>query len=136
MKIGSDEIFYMNTFNSATRVVARDVVVQGNNIVFLVKGRDVGKAIGKNASNVKALKEKLRKNVEILGYTENVGEFFKKALYTVKVKGVELKGEGKKKAIVLLEAGEKRKVLTAMGKFKRIKEIAQRNYGLEEVRLK
>lgn len=137
MKLGSDEIFYINAFNSISGAIAKDVVVQGNSAAFLVKQEDIGKAIGKNACNVKALKKKLNKNIEIIEYREHLQEFLKRALYNVKVKEVEvLERDNKKSVFVSLESDEKRKLLDNLGRFKRIKEIAKRNYGIDELRIK
>ena len=137
MKLGSEEIFYINTFASVSGVSARDVIVQGNNITFVVRKEDIGKAIGKGACNVKTLRSKINKNVEILEFHEKLEDFVKKALYNFVVKGVEVKEkDGKKIAFVSLEAGEKRKLFTNMGRFKRIKEIAKRDYELDDLHLK
>jgi len=137
MKLGSDEIFYINTFSSISGVMPKDVLVQGNSIVFLVKKGDAGKAIGKAAGNVKVLSKKLKKNVEIVEHREKLGEFLKKALYSVNVKGIKFsENDGKKTAFVVLEGVEKRKLLNSMGRFKRIKEMAKRNYGVDEVRIR
>ncbi|MAG22017.1 MAG: NusA-like transcription termination signal-binding factor [Candidatus Diapherotrites archaeon] len=137
MKLGSDEIFYINVFDSISGAVAKDVIVQGNSVVFLVKKGDVGKAVGKNACNVNTLRKKFGKNIEILEQGDNPEEFVKKALYTVKIKSVEIvENEDRKNGFVVLDAGEKRKLLSNLGRFKRIKEIAKRNYGLHELRLK
>ncbi|MDP6671100.1 MAG: NusA-like transcription termination signal-binding factor [archaeon] len=137
MKLGSEEIFYINAFNSISGVNAKDVIVQDNNIIFLVKSGDVGKAIGKSASNIKTLRNRLKKNVEIFGHCEKFSEFVKKALKEVKVKKVEVtEKDGKKKAVVLLEEGERTALFGNMGRIKKIKEIAKRSYGIEEVRIK
>jgi NusA-like KH domain protein len=137
MKLGSEEIFYINLLNSVSGVVARDVISQGNSVAFLVKQEDVGRAIGKNACNIKALGKKLRKNVEIIEQQGTIGEFVKKALYNLRVREViVLESNGKRNAFVLLESGEKRKLWSSIGRFKRIKEIAKRNYDLNELRVK
>lgn len=137
MKLGSEEIFYMNAFSGISGAVAKDVIVQVNSITYLVKHDDIGRAIGKNACNVVALRKKLKKNVEIIGQYDTVEEFIKKALYNVKIDGVEIQeSEGKKRGFILLNGEEKGKLLNNLGRFKRIKEIAKRNYGLDDLRIK
>ena len=136
MRLTSDEIFYLNALNSASGANARDCVVRGNVISFLIKKEELGKAIGKDASSVKKLRQKLKLNVELLEYPEKIGEFVKKALYNIKIKevGVQEKN-GKKIANVSLEPGEKRKVLSIGSRLKRIKALAQRNYGIEDIKI-
>jgi len=136
MRLTSDEIFYLNELNNASGANARDCIVQGKVISFLIKKKELGKAIGKDATAVKKLREKLKLNVELLEYSENVEEFIKKALYNVKVKEVKvLERDGKKIAQITLEAGEKRKLLSKMSKVKRIKALAQRNYSVEDIKI-
>ncbi len=137
MKLGSEEIFYINAFNKISGADAKDVIVHDNSIIFLVKSSDVGRAIGKDACNVKALRNKLKKNVEIFGHCEKFGEFVKKAFRKAKVKSVEVtEKDGRKRAVVLLEEGERAALFGNMGKIKKIKEIAKRNYGIGEVRIR
>lgn len=137
MRLTSDEIFYLNALNSASGANARDCVVQGNVIAFIVKKEEMRRAIGKNGSAVKDLRQKLRLNVELLEYAEKPEDFIKKALYTVNVSSVKFsEKDGKKFANVELEPGERRKLLTGIGRLKRIKALAKRNYNIEDIKVK
>ena len=136
MRLTSNEIFYLNALNSASGANARDCVVQGNVIAFLIKKKELGKAIGKDASTVKKLRQQLKLNVELLEYAKDSKQFIKKALYNIKVKEVKFLAKGDKKiAIVVLESGEKRKLLNSMGRLKRIKALALRNYNIEDIKI-
>jgi len=136
MRLTSDEIFYLNALNSASGANARDCVVQGKVIAFLLKKKELGKAIGKDASAVKKLRQKLKLNVELLEYADGPEEFIKKALYNVKVKGVQVSEKnGKKLVSVSLEPGEKRALLNGMPRLKRIKALAQRNYSIDDIKI-
>jgi NusA-like KH domain protein len=136
MRLTSDEIFYLNALNTASGANARDCVIQGKVIAFLLKKKELGKAIGKDASAVKKLRQKLKLNVELLEYAEGVEEFIKKALYNVKVKRVQVSEKnGKKIASVSLEPGEKRTLLNGMARVKRIKALAQRNYNIDDIKI-
>ncbi len=137
MKLTSDDIFYLNALNSITKANARDCVVQGKTIAFLVRKSELGKAIGKNASGVKRLRENLKLSVELLEYAKTPEEFIKKALYNIKIKEVNFsEKDGKKIASVLLESGEKRKILGNMSRVKRIKALAKRNYGIGDIKIR
>ena len=136
MRLTSDEIFYLNALNSASGANARDCVVKGKVISFLIKKKELGKAIGKDATTVKKLRQLLKLNVELLEYPEDVKQFIKKALYNVKVKEVKvLRKNNKKFAIAVLEPGERRKLLNSMGRVKRIKALAQRNYNIDDIKI-
>ena len=136
MRLTSDEIFYLNELNSASGANARDCVIEGNVITFLVRKKELGKAIGKDAEAVKKLRLKLKLNVELLEYAEDEKEFIKKALYDVKIKEIKfVERNGKKIANVSLESGERRKILGQTGRLKRIKALARRNYKVEDIKI-
>ena len=136
MRLTSDEIFYLNELNNASGANARDCVIEGNVITFLVRKKELGKAIGKDAEAVKKLRLKLKLNVELLEYVGEGKEFIKKALYDVKIKEIKfVERNGKKIANVSLESGERRKILGQTGRLKRIKALARRNYKVEDIKI-
>lgn len=137
MRLTSDDIFYLNALNSASGANARDCIVQGKVITFLVKKEEIGKAIGKDAKAVKKLNERLKLKVELLEYAPDPEGFIKKALYNIKIKEVRVsEKDGKKIATVMLESGERRNLLSQMGKLKRIKALARRNYNIENIKIR
>lgn len=137
MRLGTEEIFYLNALNTVSGANARDCIIQGNTISFLVRTEEIGKAIGKNASNLEKLQKKLRKKIEIFEYSANPEEFVKKAFFNIRFNAIETKEEeGKKTVFVSVDAENKSKILNNSSKIKRIKEIAKRNYNIEEIRIK
>ena len=137
MRLGTEEIFYLNALTTVSGANARDCIIQGNTISFLVRTEEIGKAIGKNALNIENLQKQLRKKVEIFEYSANAEEFVKKAFFNIRFNSIEIKeGEGKKTVFVSLDAENKSRMLNNSSKIKRIKEIAKRNYNIEEIRIK
>jgi N utilization substance protein A len=137
MKLGADEIFYLNALNSVSGANARDCVIQGNTVSFIVKPDELGKAIGKNALNINQLKKRLKKNIEIFEYSKSANDFFKKAFYNIEFKKIDsLEEHGKKILIIGVDAENRSKMLNNSGKIKRIKEIAKRDYGIEEIKIR
>ncbi len=137
MIIGQEEIQLMNALASVSGVNAKDCFVKDNIISFLVKGSDIGRAIGKNASNVKNLSAKLRKRVEIFEYCEKPEDFLHKALYNSQMEKTELKEvDGKKIFFATVDSENRSKILSNTSRLKRIKEIAKRNYGIDDVRIR
>ena len=137
MRLTSEDIFYLNALNSASGANARDCVVQGNVIAFLVKKADLGRAIGKNASAVKNLRKVLKRNVEIFEHCDDAVGFIKSALYDAKVNNVEIvERNGKKQAIVSVDPENKRKLLNSLPRIKRIKALLKRNYKVEDLKIR
>ena len=137
MKISNEEILYINALSNASHVTAKDCIIENKVICFLVNGKDLGKAIGKNAHVVKNLSFKLKKNVEIFGYYKEVKEFIKKAFNNVKIEGIELKEKDESKEVLIsVDFENKRKILSNRKRMDRIKKILERNYKVTGVRIK
>lgn len=135
MRLNSDEIFYLNEFSSASGANARDCVIEEKVVAFLVKKDAMGKAIGRNAETVKRLRQKLRRNIEIFEYDDDVQGFIKKALYNIKIDAINIaERNGKKQAILQLDSENKRKLLNNLARVKRIKAFAKRDYNIDDVR--
>ena len=129
MKITMDEILFMSALEKVTGVSAKDCLIDGQLITFLVPESMVGKAIGKQAVNVKTLEQKLNKRVEIVAYSEKPEEIFSRAL-EVNLSNAKKSGN---RLIVMLDATGKAKAFKNNARIKRVKELIQRSFGLELV---
>jgi len=127
MKLTMEDILLMGALEKVAGVSAKDCIASDNVIAYLVKEGDVGKAIGKAAVNVKALEERLKKRIEIVGYYPEPEKLVAAAL-EVKYNSAQVKGS---KIVLAMDGQEKRKALTNMGRFRRVKEFVERNYKLD-----
>ena len=136
MKIGQQEILLMNAFSSLTNVNAKDCVVSGKNVVFVVREQEVGKAIGKKGETIKKMSNKLNKRIEIFAYTKEAKGFLEKAFKDINFEKIELKEEDGKK-IIEIEANpeNRRKLLSQARKLKKIKELLERNYNVFDIKI-
>ncbi len=132
MKLSKDDIFFINEFQSVTGVTAKDCINDGKTVSFLVEDEKMGKAIGKNANNIKQLAKKLNKTIEIIGFFENAETFLQKAFNKYDTK-IEIKNE---KVVIQTDAEAKMNILRNKKRFERIKNFTNRNYNIEEIRLK
>ncbi len=117
----------MNALSQISKVSAKDCIIEGNLITFLIKEEDVGKAIGKKATNVKALQEKLNKRVEIIGYQTEPEKIVSKAL-GIDVSSSKINGD---KLVLSMDSINKRKAMASGAKLKRIKKLIKRNFEKE-----
>ena len=127
MKLSMDDILLMNAMSKVSGVDAKDCTENNGLISFLVKGNEIGKAIGKGALNVKKLEESLKKRVEIVGFYEKPEEMVTKTF------DVEAEEVNKKKGrlIIKLDALNKKKVFSNSGRLRRVKELMKRNCDLD-----
>ncbi|MBI4043750.1 MAG: NusA-like transcription termination signal-binding factor [Candidatus Diapherotrites archaeon] len=137
IKLSNDEIMVLNVFSQVTHADARDCLLEPLRVVFLVKSSEMGKAIGKNGSTVKRLAEKFKRKVEVVEYAEEPETFFKHAFKDVGFKHLALRNEGVEKILeASADAENKRVLFQNMAKFKYIKKLMERNYGIQDVRVR
>ncbi len=137
VKLTTDGIRYIALFESLTRAVARDCVVDDENdrVIFVVKKGDMGLAIGKNGNSINRVKKSIGKHVEIVEYSEMVDEFVANALQPVSVKKVQVISKDKRKLAFVEVMSKDRGV--AIGKngrnIQKAKVLAQRHFDLDDV---
>jgi len=137
LKLGLEEINLINALDSVARVSARDCFIENNTVVFFVPEDQMKKAIGKKGTTIQDMRKKLGKNVELFGYTPEPEKFLSKAFYKATVEGVEIKKIKEKKiAIIKTDSTNKKIILQNLRRLNKIKELAKRNYDIEEVRIR
>lgn len=126
MKISMDEILLRQALEKVSKVSPKDCIATNGIISFLVNEKEIGKAIGKKASNIKELEKKLKKRVEIIGFYKKPEDIIKNT-FKVELKETNKKG---KKLIINLDQTSKKKVMSNIGRLKRINELIERNYKM------
>jgi len=82
MKLDLQLIGYINAFENITKARVKDCFFAKNNIlIFIVQPGELGKAIGKNGSNIKKLAIKLKHKIRVLGFDNDPVVFVKNILY-------------------------------------------------------
>jgi NusA-like KH domain protein len=122
-----EEILFMNALEKISRVSPKDCIVENNTITYFVNGKELGKAIGKQAKNIKELEKKLKKKIEIIGKYDEIEKIIENT-FDVKV---EEKTKKKGRIILKVNPTDKKKVLGKINRFKKVKEFVRRNYELE-----
>ncbi|MBI4210551.1 MAG: NusA-like transcription termination signal-binding factor [Candidatus Diapherotrites archaeon] len=131
------QIQLMNALDSVARVNAKDCFVEGNSVVFVVPEKDMRQAIGKNGSTVERMEKLLGRKVELFEFSQEPEKFFGKAFFKAKVEKAEIRQlKDRKIAVVNVDAENKKLILRNMMRLKKVKEIAKRNYGIDEVRIR
>lgn len=126
MKISMDEILLRQALEKVSKVSPKDCIITNGVISFLVNEKEVGKAIGKKAINVKELEKKLKKRIEIIGFYKKPEDIIRNT-FKVDLKEINKKG---KKLIINLDQTNKKKIMNNMGRLKRINELMERNYKM------
>ncbi len=81
---------FISFFETSTRAKVKDCIDSGSSLIFVVQKGEIGKAIGKNASNIKRIENMLKRKVRIIEFDEDVCKFVRNVLAPLKVEEVEL----------------------------------------------
>ncbi|MFH1209774.1 MAG: hypothetical protein V1663_03220 [archaeon] len=83
-KIDKDTIQNINLFEKITRAKVKNYFENNGILNFIVEDREIGKAIGKDASNIRRLSDLFKKKIRIIEYNSDPVNFFKKLIYPLK----------------------------------------------------
>ena len=128
---------YIALFESLTNAVAIDCVIDDENcrVVFVIKKGHMGLAIGKNGININRVKTSIKKEVELVEYSEDVSEFIISAFQPASIRSVNIVNK-KNKKFAYLEIPMKDKGI-AIGKngknIQKVKLLAQRHHSLDDI---
>lgn len=105
-------------------------------MIFVIKAGDIGLAIGRKGSNVKRVEDQLRKEVEIVEYSESAEDFVKNTLAPAHIKSVKVteRKEGHRAAIVTVEPKDRGLAIGKNGKnVARARLLVNRHFGINDV---
>jgi len=77
-------------FERLTRVPVKDCVEGDSKIIFLVNADEVRKAVGKGREKIHKLRNVLKKDVDVVGYSPDTEQFVRSLFFRYGVKSVSL----------------------------------------------
>lgn len=89
VELNEDDLKIFSTFEKITHVMPTDYVISSSSLVFLVSEETLGKAIGKQASNIEKLRKMFRKRVVIVADKETPEDFLKSFFGNVQILDIE-----------------------------------------------
>ena len=87
IKYSYDIMKYMSTFESLTGAKLKDCIAD-DNIIFIVQENDMGRAIGKNGSNIKRVESLLKKKIKLIEFSNDVARFVGNLINPLRVKEI------------------------------------------------
>ena len=111
IKLTTDQMRLISLFQNVTGASARDCVddEKQNRVIFVVNEGKMGLAIGKGGSHIRNLQNIIKKNVELVEYSDDPVNFLKNMLNSKLVSDVKLNKrlDGSTQAIVLVDPKKK-----------------------------
>ncbi len=138
IKFTSREMRYIALFESITRANVKDCILDEklNRIIFVVKGGEMGLAIGKRGKNIQILEKMTGKKHEIIEHSENPVQFIKNTLKPAQVREVRItkRPDGKTIAVVSVNPRDKGAAIGKNGiKAERTRLLAKRYFQIQNV---
>jgi N utilization substance protein A len=130
-----DLMRYMNFFESSTHAKLKDAFIDKNEmLVFVVEQNEIGKAIGRGASNIRNLEADLKRKIKIVEFNPEITEFARNLVMPIRISGAELKEK------VLYLKGEDAKTRGMLigresQNLRNDEEIIKRYFDIEKIRV-
>ncbi|MGQ0376340.1 MAG: NusA-like transcription termination signal-binding factor [Nitrososphaerota archaeon] len=140
IKLTTDQMRLMSLFQNVTGATARDCVEdeKQDRVIFVVNSGKMGLAIGKGGSHIRTLQNIVKKNIEIVEYSEDPAEFLKNILNSKLISEVKLnkRADGSMQAIVLVDPKKKGIVVGREGRnAEKARLLAKRYFEITNVQI-
>ncbi|VVC05243.1 KH domain protein [uncultured archaeon] len=138
IKLTTDQIKLMSLFQNVTGATARDCIEdeKQDRVIFVVNQGKMGLAIGKGGATIRNLQNVVKKNVELVEFSDDPAEFLKNMLNAKLVTEVKINKrlDGSLQAIVLVDAKKKGIVVGREGRnAEKARLLAKRYFQISSV---
>ncbi len=138
IKLTTDQIKLMSLFQNVTGATARDCIEDEklDRVIFVVNPGKMGLAIGKGGNTIRNLQNVVKRNVELVEYSDDPAEFLKNMLNPKLVSEVKINKrlDGSIQAIVLVDAKKKGIVVGREGRnAEKARLLAKRYFQISSV---
>jgi len=138
IKLSTDQMRLMSLFQNVTGATARDCVEdeKQDRVIFVVNEGKMGLAIGKGGSHIKNLQNIVKRNIEIVEYSDEPTKFLKNILNPKLVSEVKMnkRDDGSLQAIVIVDPKKKGIVVGREGRnAEKARLLAKRYFEISSV---
>jgi len=139
IKLGGDEIRFISLFESITGSSVRDCIIdeEADRIVFVVNEGNIGIAIGKKGTNIRRVKDFLKRTIDVVEYAPLAEDFLKNVLSPARVKNITITNNKKDNRTVAYIFVDSRDRGIAIGKngrnIAKVRMLAKRHFAINDV---
>ena len=91
MLLDKDKIQKITLFENLTHSKVRDFI-EDEKLIFIVEHGELGKAIGKNAKNIKMVEKMMHKRLRVIEFNEDPIKFINNFIYPIQAENISLNG--------------------------------------------
>jgi N utilization substance protein A len=135
VKLGTEEIKYINLFENMTGASVKDCILQ-EKVFFVVKQGQMGLAIGRKGANIQRLTETIGKPIEIIEYSDDPETFVRNILRPASIRNVTIITRPDNKVVATLDVLRRDKGLAIGPKGKNIeraKTLMERHHNVGDI---
>ncbi len=134
IKLDTDSIRYIGLFESLVGVVVKDVIINDNKIIFVVKEGQAAMAIGKNGVNIKNLQNILNKKVEIVEFNPDPLAFLNNVFRPLKISNAYISEKSNSKKIIRISFERvKNNGVPIKVKLKKAKHLIRKYFDIDDI---
>ncbi|MHA2601064.1 MAG: NusA-like transcription termination signal-binding factor [Candidatus Thorarchaeota archaeon SMTZ1-83] len=138
VRLSMEDMALIASFDRITGASAVDVVRDddGERIIFVVRAKQLGKAIGRGGANVKAAADAFGRTIDVVEMAETAEEFVKSALAPARVEDVKIivHRDGNRVASVTVKTEDRGIAIGRDGRnVARARMLARRHFDLSNV---
>ena len=85
----SEAMKVMSLFETLTQAKLKDCILEHDHVIFIVQENEIGKAIGKQGSNVKRLEKALNRKIKIVEFNSQLLNFIKSLVYPARIADIQ-----------------------------------------------
>ncbi|MBI2662190.1 NusA-like transcription termination signal-binding factor [Candidatus Woesearchaeota archaeon] len=130
LKLDQDDLALSSLMERITRARVKDCFKDTEVIYFVVATGEIGKAVGKNGSNIRKAQEELGKRIKVIEFKDNAVDFVRSIIYPLAVESITEDG-----GIVLVKDSNKKTKSLLIGRESRnlqlINRAVKRFYNVE-----
>lgn len=114
IKLNDQTLRQITLFENITNTTVKDCLEQSGTIYFIVDNGQLHKAVGRNGSNIKRLRDLLHKNIKVIEYSSKTEIFIRNIFREFPIKDITIENseDGRKKiAYVSVDIRDKGKII-------------------------
>lgn len=129
MKLGMDELEYINIIEKMTKARVRDCVLSDGELVVVVEEGNMGLAIGRSGENAARVREAIGKKISFIEFSPDKEKFLRKLFAPAVLESVEFNEDS-----VKVTVHEAKRIMGRGGKRKqRAETLLERHFGIKSV---
>ncbi len=134
IKYDTNLMNYISLFETLTNTHLKDCINNNDEIVFIVKEGEIGRAIGRNGFNAKKIKNLLKKKIKIVEFSSDAAQFIRNFVYPISPR--EVRNEGNIITIVGADKSAKGLLIGRESKnLQNLKQIVKRYFPIEDIKV-